>query len=372
MSNQSGPLLRRMKRELERLSHDPLPGIICYPQGDSLVKWTAFVKGPADTPYECGNFELRISIPDRKNMPRFTQDATQEPNPDDPLLADVAAEFLEHHSIFLEKARQWTQRHATERKTERAEAQLAVDEKKPTTSVVDSPPPSTNSPKPIVSPTSKQKSSTGSPLKRNFIAVRKLHDEQPILSPNKNESPSNLISQTPPVGSHPNRRGASRTLKSGKDLSSSISGTSLDKVKGDKKAQPSSPCTASADPVCAKEALGSMKTLGKRAFGSTLSSQQSDSAPIKPSLTNEQTTLTPSPPTPHSILSGLPTQQSTQSCPSSSARCPRTLQRSQSYDYSTLAETVFANIPESVPSSIRGKRRLLKRGDGLAKKDKGK
>ncbi|KAJ1656253.1 Ubiquitin-conjugating enzyme E2 T, partial [Dispira simplex] len=93
-----------------------------------------------------------------------------EPNPDDPLLADVAAEFLEHHSMFLEKARQWTQRHATERKTENDEAQLVADANESTTGATHSSPPSTSLLKPVASPTGQQTSSAGSTLKRNFIA----------------------------------------------------------------------------------------------------------------------------------------------------------------------------------------------------------
>ncbi|RKP37486.1 ubiquitin-conjugating enzyme/RWD-like protein, partial [Dimargaris cristalligena] len=156
MATHSHTLLCRMKREWEILTRNLPAGIICHPEGDSLVRWKALIKGPRDTPYEGGRFELRVSIPDRyPYVPPQIQFVTSvyhpnidregricldllkmppkggwkpalnvstvltslylllsEPNPNDPLLADVAAEFRENRPLFNEKARRWTSQYA--------------------------------------------------------------------------------------------------------------------------------------------------------------------------------------------------------------------------------------------------------------------
>ncbi|KAJ1909425.1 Ubiquitin-conjugating enzyme E2 T, partial [Tieghemiomyces parasiticus] len=150
-------LVARLRRELEMLTRDPPVDVVCYPENDSLVNLKAHIKGPRDTPYEGGSFALRVSIPDRYPFePPQIQFITQvyhpnidrqgricldllkmppkgawkpslnvstvlaslhlllsEPNPNDPLLTDVAAEFKEHRTLFNEKARQCTRRYAT-------------------------------------------------------------------------------------------------------------------------------------------------------------------------------------------------------------------------------------------------------------------
>uniref|UniRef100_A0A3P8WXK7 UBC core domain-containing protein n=1 Tax=Cynoglossus semilaevis TaxID=244447 RepID=A0A3P8WXK7_CYNSE len=40
-----------------------------------------------------------------------------EPNPDDPLMADISSEFKYNKSLFMEKARRWTQCHAVQKNT---------------------------------------------------------------------------------------------------------------------------------------------------------------------------------------------------------------------------------------------------------------
>ncbi|KAJ1977743.1 Ubiquitin-conjugating enzyme E2 T [Dimargaris xerosporica] len=157
MAAMAASLLGRLKRELELLARDPPTGVICYPEGDSLAQWTAFIKGPRDTPYEGGTFKLQVTIPDRYpfeppqihfktpvyhpnidpqgriclnllKMPPHgdwkpsLNVATvltslglllAEPNPNDPLLVDVANEYREQPVLYATKARQSTQQYAT-------------------------------------------------------------------------------------------------------------------------------------------------------------------------------------------------------------------------------------------------------------------
>nr|CAG8493218.1 8409_t:CDS:2 [Entrophospora candida] len=154
----SSNLLPRLKRELEILERDPPPGIICYPVDDSLMHFCARIKGPKDTPYEEGIFKVDVVIPPRYPLepprmqfltpiyhpniddvgricldiltmppkgswkPSLNISTTltslsilmADPNPDDPLIAEIAREFMEDRPLFNKKARQETSRHAIE------------------------------------------------------------------------------------------------------------------------------------------------------------------------------------------------------------------------------------------------------------------
>ncbi|CAG8457796.1 5580_t:CDS:2 [Acaulospora morrowiae] len=163
----SSQLLPRMKRELEILERDAPPGIVCYPVDDSFVRFCAQIKGPKDTPYEEGMFKVDVQIPTRYPMeppkmqfvtpiyhpniddvgricldilkmpPNELHESTQgswkpslnisttltslsllmaEPNPDDPLLVEIASEYKENRSLFLHKARESTLKHAVDDK----------------------------------------------------------------------------------------------------------------------------------------------------------------------------------------------------------------------------------------------------------------
>mmetsp|Transcript_58038 Transcript_58038/g.184432 ORF Transcript_58038/g.184432 Transcript_58038/m.184432 type:complete len:110 (-) Transcript_58038:407-736(-) len=50
-------------KEVQRDSHKETE-IVLYPDESNIFKWTAFIKGPADTPYEGGTFQLDIIVPE--------------------------------------------------------------------------------------------------------------------------------------------------------------------------------------------------------------------------------------------------------------------------------------------------------------------
>ncbi|RHZ75676.1 hypothetical protein Glove_212g34 [Diversispora epigaea] len=155
-------LLPRMKRELEILERDIPPGIICYPADDSFMRFCAQIKGPKDTPFEEGTFKVDVQIPARYPLeppkmqfitpiyhpniddagricldllkmppngswkPSLNISTTltslsllmAEPNPDDPLVIEIASEYKELRSLFLHKAREATLKYAVEGKEE--------------------------------------------------------------------------------------------------------------------------------------------------------------------------------------------------------------------------------------------------------------
>eukprot|EP00039_Didymoeca_costata_P005728 m.83965 g.83965 ORF g.83965 m.83965 type:complete len:182 (+) comp12946_c0_seq8:377-922(+) len=145
----------RMAKEMKMLETPP-PGISCWAVGDKLDNLEACILGVKDTCFESGNFKLKISIPTRypfeppavsfltriyhpniDNAGRICLDLLKmppigswkpsmnlrtvltsiqllmsEPNPEDPLMADIAAEFKSDRSLFNHKARESTRRYA--------------------------------------------------------------------------------------------------------------------------------------------------------------------------------------------------------------------------------------------------------------------
>jgi len=54
----------RLMKELKTLQMNPPEDMVLLPSDSNLYHWTAVIKGPRDTPYEGGYFQLSISIPD--------------------------------------------------------------------------------------------------------------------------------------------------------------------------------------------------------------------------------------------------------------------------------------------------------------------
>ncbi|KAM7050218.1 ubiquitin-conjugating enzyme E2 T isoform 1-T2 [Molossus nigricans] len=149
----------RLKRELSLLASEPPPGITCWQEAGQTGDLRAQIIGGANTPYEKGVFTLEVIIPERypfeppqirfltpiyhpnidsagricldilKLPPKGAwrpslsiatalasiQLLMSEPNPDDPLMADISAEFKYNKPVFLKNARQWTEKHARQR-----------------------------------------------------------------------------------------------------------------------------------------------------------------------------------------------------------------------------------------------------------------
>ncbi|XP_029652954.1 ubiquitin-conjugating enzyme E2 T [Octopus sinensis] len=147
----------RMKKELQMLKDSPPPGIACWPKGDSIENLEAQIIGGSGTPYEGGVFKLSIHLPERYpfeppkvnfstpiyhpnidaagriclNVLKLPPNGgwkpclnistvltsilvlMNDPNPDDPLMADIAEEFKYKKSEFLLKAASYTKKHAS-------------------------------------------------------------------------------------------------------------------------------------------------------------------------------------------------------------------------------------------------------------------
>ncbi|KAI4467174.1 ubiquitin-conjugating enzyme e2 [Holotrichia oblita] len=147
---------QRLKRELSKIEKKPPKGISVAPKEDKLNILEASLIGPENSPYSDGLFKLEILIPDNYpfsppsikfltkvyhpniddngricldliKMPPggnwkptigieglliAIQMLLQNPNPNDPLMVDIAEEFVNERKEFEKKAKLWCDKYA--------------------------------------------------------------------------------------------------------------------------------------------------------------------------------------------------------------------------------------------------------------------
>ncbi|KAF5274109.1 hypothetical protein FQR65_LT04507 [Abscondita terminalis] len=147
---------QRLLKELAKISQAPPKGIALSAKDDKLNVFEANILGPENTPYENGRFYLELLVPENypfsppsikfltkvyhpniddngricldlmKMPPKGSWKPTiglegmliairmllESPNPDDPLMTNIAEEFKNNKEEFIKKARAFTEEHA--------------------------------------------------------------------------------------------------------------------------------------------------------------------------------------------------------------------------------------------------------------------
>jgi ubiquitin-conjugating enzyme E2 D len=146
-------VLKRLQKELKEIQTDPPENCSAGIVRDNYFEWEATIIGPKDTPYEGGMFQLSIHIsseyPFKPPQCRFrtkiyhpninssgqicldilknqwTPSLTiskmllsilalmDQPNPDDPLVTEIANEMKHHEERYKATARNWTLQYAS-------------------------------------------------------------------------------------------------------------------------------------------------------------------------------------------------------------------------------------------------------------------
>jgi len=143
---------RRLNKELADLQKDCPAGCSAGPRGDNMFLWDGAIAGPSGSPYEGGIFALSVDFPrdypfkppkvtfktkiyhcnvnDKGGIcvsilkhewsPALTigkvllslSSLLDQPNPDDPLMSDIAKLYKENRKEHDRVARDWTRKYA--------------------------------------------------------------------------------------------------------------------------------------------------------------------------------------------------------------------------------------------------------------------
>ena len=144
---------KRLKKEMQNLKKNPPENCSAGPRANDLYLWDASIIGPKGTPYENGIFNVEINYPCdypfKAPKVKFTTkiyhpninyngsicldilkdqwspalntgqvllsicSLLDDPNPNDPLVAEIANIYIESKDIYIANAKEWTLKYAS-------------------------------------------------------------------------------------------------------------------------------------------------------------------------------------------------------------------------------------------------------------------
>jgi ubiquitin-conjugating enzyme E2 D/E len=145
--------IKRLQKELAEINKNDIPNISAGPINGNLYEWEAVILGPVDTPYHEGVFTLNISIPSNYPFkppsvifktkiyhPNINSSGSicldilktqwspaltlmkvllsicsllSDPNPNDPLVPEIANQLKINPELYTKTAREWTLTYAS-------------------------------------------------------------------------------------------------------------------------------------------------------------------------------------------------------------------------------------------------------------------
>jgi ubiquitin-conjugating enzyme E2 D/E len=140
--------IQRLSKEFRDMQNNDTPNLSASPINDNLFEWEAVILGPIETPYEGGVFTLNIHIPSNYPFrppsvifktkiyhPNINSSGNicldilksqwspaltltkillsicsllSDPNPNDPLMPEIAKQLKEEPELYYKTAKDWT------------------------------------------------------------------------------------------------------------------------------------------------------------------------------------------------------------------------------------------------------------------------